>query len=128
MQEYLVDLNATQAALRAGYKNADVGRQLLTKTHVSEAIQQAKQERAERTEVTQDYVINKLKEIADKKASDMTDSDLKYANKLRALELLGKHVGAFDGRGAADRKRENNLLEAIQGAEEIKTDDLPETQ
>lgn len=96
VQEYLVDLNATQAAARAGYKNAEKGRQLVTNGNVSAAIQKAKAERQKRTEVTQDYVIEKLKEIADKPASDCMESDLKYANKLKALEMLAKHTGVFD--------------------------------
>lgn len=96
VQEYLVDLNATQAAARAGYKNSEKGRQLVTNSNVSAAIQKAKAERQKRTEVTQDYVIEKLKEIADKPASDCQESDLKYANKLKALEMLAKHTGVFD--------------------------------
>jgi phage terminase small subunit len=96
VQEYLVDLNATQAAARAGYKNAEKGRQLVANSNVSAAIQKAKAERQKRTEVTQDYVIEKLKEIADKPASDCIESDLKYANKLKALEMLAKHTGVFD--------------------------------
>lgn len=99
VDEYLIDLNATQAAIRAGYsqKNADkIGPELLGKTRVSEAIREAQDLRQKRTHVTQDYVIGKLKEIADKEASDATESELKYSNKLRALELLGKHIGAFD--------------------------------
>ena len=106
MQEYLVDLNATQAAARAGYKNAEKGRQLVTNSNVSVAIQKAKAERQKRTEVTQDYVIEKLKEIADKPASDCTESDLKYANKLKALEMLAKHTGVFD-------KQDNSSTDSV---------------
>lgn len=99
VDEYLIDLNATQACIRAGYskKTADrIGPELLGNPCVSAAIQKAMQERQRRTEVTQDYVIAKLKEIADKDASDYTESDLKYSSKLKALELLGKHTGAFE--------------------------------
>ncbi len=99
VQEYLVDLNATAAAKRAGYSGkraSELGYQLLQKTTVQAAIQKAIQARSRRTEVTQDYVIGKLREIADKDASDAQDSDLRYSSKLRALELLGKHVGAFE--------------------------------
>lgn len=99
--EYLIDLNATQAALRAGYSEktaGSIGNENLKKPEIQEAISDARKKRAERTEVDQDYVIRKLKEIADKEASDMTESDLKYSNKIRALELLGKHTGAFEGR------------------------------
>lgn len=105
VQEYLIDLNATQAARRAGYKNPEIGRQLITNHNVSSAIQAALKAREKRTEVTQDYVITKLREIAEKDASDGPDSELKYANKIRALELLGKHTGAFDG-GAKEGQNE----------------------
>lgn len=108
VQEYIVDLNATQAAIRAGYsaKTASrIGPELLGKTCISEAIQKAIKKREKRTEVTQDYVIEKLREIAEKDASDGPDSELKYANKIRALELLGKHTGAFDG-GAKEGQNE----------------------
>lgn len=103
VQEYLVDLNATQAARRAGYKNPEIGRQLITNNNVSSAIQAALKAREKRTEVTQDYVIAKLREIAEKDASDGPDSDLKYSSKIKALELLGKHVGAFDGSTKNDK-------------------------
>lgn len=99
VQEYLVDLNATQAAVRAGYSQkraSEIGYQLLQKTTVQAAIHDAMEERQQRTEVTQDYVIDKLREIAEMRASDCSESELKYSSKLRALELLGKHVGAFD--------------------------------
>lgn len=96
VSEYLVDLNATAAAKRAGYKDPNIGRQLITKNNVSDAIQKAISDRQERTEVTQDYVIGKLKAIADKQASDAPDSELKYSSQIKAIELLGKHVGAWD--------------------------------
>lgn len=99
VDEYLIDLNATAAAKRAGYseKTADrIGPELLGKTCVSQAIQEAIMERQKRTGITQDYVLEKLKEITDKTASDGADSNLKYCNKLRALELLGKHLGMFE--------------------------------
>ncbi len=94
--EYLVDLNATAAAKRAGYKDPNIGRQLITKNNVSDAIQAAMKQREQRTEITQDYVVGKLKAIANKKASDAPDSELKYSSQIKAIELLGKHVGAFE--------------------------------
>jgi phage terminase small subunit len=65
--EYLIDLNATQAAVRAGYsaKNADkIGPELLGKTRVAEAIQAAMQKREQRTEITQDMVLQRWWAIA----------------------------------------------------------------
>lgn len=105
VQEYLVDLNATAAAKRAGYseKNADkIGPELLGKTRVAQAIQEAMEKRQERVGVSQDYVIGKLREIAEKEASDAPESPLKYGNYIKALELLGKHLGAWDGKGGKD--------------------------
>lgn len=102
VKEYLLDLNATAAARRAGYKDPNIGRQLITKNNVSEAIQRAIADRNERTEINQDYVIEKLKEIADRDASDAQDSELKVANKIKALELLGRHLGIFERDGSRE--------------------------
>ena len=63
VEEYLVDLNATQAALRAGYKHGELGRRLVTKSHVSSAIAKAKAKRSKRTEITQDMVIAELAKL-----------------------------------------------------------------
>lgn len=66
-EEYLIDLNATQAARRAGYSAktaADIGRQLLRKTPVASRIQEAIDARAARTEITQDRIIKELARLA----------------------------------------------------------------
>ena len=99
VEEYLVDLNATAAARRAGYseRTADhIGPELLGKTWVAVAIQEAMQQRSRRTEITQDRVLNELAIVAFGEGSDEKDSALRYANKLRALELIGKHLGMFE--------------------------------
>lgn len=65
--EYLVDLNATQAAIRAGYsvKTArSVGNENLTKPDISSAVQEAMKARSQRTEITQDRVLQELARIA----------------------------------------------------------------
>jgi len=65
--EYLVDLNATQAAIRAGYspKTAnEQGARLLTNVSVQEAIQKAMSKREQRTEITQDMVLQRWWSIA----------------------------------------------------------------
>ena len=54
---------------------------------------------------------------------------LRFYDKMKALELLGKYMGMFDGNSAAEDKH-NNLLEAILAAtqEGVETDDIPEIQ
>lgn len=116
--EYLVDLNATQAAIRAGYSKdtaKEIGYENLTKPHIQEAIAEAQNKRIARTQITQDEVIRRLIENVDismgKKATVITipsksengevmGNDVAQfvyepsaANK--ALELLGKHLGIF---------------------------------
>ena len=54
---------------------------------------------------------------------------LKFYDKMKALELLGKYLGMFEGKDDGEENR-NNLLEAILAAtqEEVETDDIPEIQ
>lgn len=121
VRQYLVDLNATQAAIRAGYSVKTAYRQgadLLQKTSIREAIEKAQAKRARRVEVTQDYVLSNLVEVVertmqrapvtDRKGEQVTDEegravwtfDAKGAN--RALELLGKHLGIFTDKVKAE--------------------------
>ena len=132
VEEYLLDLNATQACIRAGYSSkraSEIGYQLLQKTTVSEAISEALAERSRRTGINQDRVIQELARIAFVKITDVIDAngeikrndsdddlaciesykvedsdsingssskrEVKLASKLKALELLGKHLGMF---------------------------------
>lgn len=119
--EYLVDLNATQAAIRAGYSEkraSEIGYQLLRKTTVQAAIQEAMADREKRTGVTQDRVVAELERVAFAEAHDYTDADLKYANKLKALELLGRHLGMFTDK--VEQTGETTLrLELGAGLEEM---------
>lgn len=67
VEEYLVDLNATQAAIRAGYseKTAKViGHENLTKPDIAAAIESAQKKLSERTEITQDMVLQRWWDIA----------------------------------------------------------------
>jgi len=66
IEEYLVDLNATQAAIRAGYsKNAagNIGCENLMKPHIAAAIVEEKKKRSERTRITQDMVLEEYAKI-----------------------------------------------------------------
>lgn len=155
VEEYLIDLNATQAAIRAGYdvgsaqRASEIGAQLLQNTQVSSAISKAMAERSKRTGVNADRVVTELAKIAFVNASDVIDADtatlkpdaapedtaaiqsvkvktfgedglereIKMADKLKALELLGKHLGMFE-----DKLKLSGSLET----EKTKLDDLIE--
>lgn len=76
VQEYLVDLNGAQAAIRAGYskKTASViAAENLSKPYLSQAIQKAFAERSRRTQVTQDRVIQEYARIAFSDISNYTE-------------------------------------------------------
>lgn len=96
--EYLLDLNATQAAIRAGYseKNADkIGHELLGKTRVNELIQKLMAERSERTEITQDRVLKELAAIAFADATDfvqVTEKPLYNSDGEKMLDNSGEVI------------------------------------
>lgn len=108
VREYLVDLNATQAAIRAGYSKKTarkIGSENLSKPDIATAIRKALEARSERTEVTQDWVISRLVEnversmqadpVLDRKGNRTGEYTYGGSVANRALELLGKHLGMF---------------------------------
>jgi phage terminase small subunit len=119
-QEYLIDLNGTQAAIRAGYSArtaAEQASRLLGKVNIQQAIQKAQEKRSERTKITQDWVIGNLRAIVErclgavpvmtKINGEWVESgewkfDSSGAN--RALELIGKHLGAFVDKAVIEHK------------------------
>lgn len=150
VDEYLIDLNATQAAIRAGYsaKTAfTIGNENLRKPYIQACIQKRQSKLQESTEITQERVLMELASIAfvngtdfaklvnkpikdnegynvlnsdgsvkmyadvDFKDTDSLSEDKKKAiasielgkygicvksyDKIKALELIGKHIGMF---------------------------------
>lgn len=106
--EYPIDLNATQAAIRAGYspKTAHVqGCNLLKHPKVSLAIQERLKDRVEKTGVTADYVLTSIVEVIDRcrQAEPVKDHNgnptgewtFQAGPALKGLELLAKHLGMF---------------------------------
>lgn len=133
-EEYLIDLNATQAAIRAGYspKTAnEQGCQLLAKLSIQNEISKEMAERSKRTGVNQDRIVQELARLAFCKITDVADRnggikenaseddlacietikvkrsktdngslceerEVKISSKVKALELLGKHLGMWN--------------------------------
>ncbi len=110
--EYLVDLNATAAAKRAGYSEKtaySTGQRLLKNVEIQEAIQTRQGELARKLEVSQERVVGELAAIAFHEASDAPEAEMKVSNKLKALELLGKHLGMFTDKAEASVKVEGSV-------------------
>jgi phage terminase small subunit len=98
VDEYLVDLNATQAAIRAGYSKKTArsqGERMLTNVDVAAAIQKGFQKRSERTQITAEKVLLELAVIAFADLQQLADMGGRISDKLKALELIGKHLGMF---------------------------------
>ena len=173
VEEYLVDLNATAAAKRAGYSGKtanEQGARLLANVSIQSLIQEEKAKRSQRVEITQDRVLleyarlaffdprklfmengkpKDINELDDDTAAALAGLDVmeeyegtgenrefigytkkyKLANKLGALDSLGKHLGMFESRGQ-ETGQENNLLDVVRRSaeEDVDTDDLPEVQ
>lgn len=150
-EEYLIDLNATQAAIRAGYSPESahsIATENLQKPALRARIDRDIAEQSKRTGVTADRVIRELARVAFANAEDVVDfnsasvrddaarddtaaiasvkvktipmpdgdgieREIKMADKLRALELLGKHLGIYQDKLAIDGKLDTGQLDKV---------------
>ncbi|MEN6334573.1 MAG: terminase small subunit [Phycisphaerales bacterium] len=111
VEEYLLDLNATQAAMRAGYsaKTAnEQGARLLANVSVATAIQVAQQKRAKRKQRDADWVIDRLE-----RQSDAAEAAEDFGPAIRATELIGKHLGMFVDRTLSSEVEDGDSAESI---------------
>lgn len=152
-EEYPIDLNATQAAIRAGYSPesaGSIGSELLKKPEIRARIDKMMAERSKRTGINADRVLQELGKIAFVNAADVIDMnnatvkdgadrddtaaiasvkvkvisgangegierEIRLADKLKALELCGRHLGMF-----------NDKLDVTGAAMVQIIDDIPE--
>lgn len=78
VEEYLIDLNATQAAIRAGYSPetaGSIGAENLKKPEIKSRIDKAMAERSRRTGINQDRVLQELARIGFAKITDVVDPE-----------------------------------------------------
>jgi phage terminase small subunit len=98
--EYPVDWNATQAAIRAGYSArsaSDIGYELKHKTKIVDAITAYLAKREDKAEISRSWVLARLVDVEAEAAKVAEDKDAvgrtaARLHRLRALELIGKHV------------------------------------
>jgi phage terminase small subunit len=153
VQEYLCDLNATQAAIRAGYSPhtaKEIGCENLSKPHIRACVERALADRSRRTGINQDRVIRELARIAlvnpadvinmgsatirdDASADDtaailsvkvkniptedgaIIEREIRMADKIKALELLGKHLGMFTDKLNVNAEMAVKIVDDIDG-------------
>lgn len=153
--EYLIDNNATQAAIRAGYSERTAksqGQRLLTNVDVAAYLEKRREACIERTQITQDRVLIELAKVAFADGTDFATVgkrnrvtltptedlpsekraavasvkkgakgavEVKTYDKVKALELLGKHLGMWDKASQPpDDSEDDNLYNAIAEAVE----------
>lgn len=132
-REYIIDYNATQAAVRSGYSArsaAATASENLRKPNILARVRELQAEQRERLCITADWVIMSLVEVYEKCTQPVpvmiwdSDQHKKVASgqytfdskgALNALEMIGRHLAVFDGKNAADGKKDNvsRLLDAL---------------
>lgn len=147
-KEYLIDLNATQAAIRAGYSPdtaGSIGAENLTKPEIQREVARDMAERSRRTGVNAERVVLELAKVAFVNVGNVIDAtdatikedaapedlaaiqsikvkymgdmgierEIRMADKLKALELLGRHLGMFNDKMRLDAKLDTGKLDSI---------------
>tara|TARA_R110000765_G_scaffold195825_6_gene301296 strand:+ start:844 stop:1389 length:546 start_codon:yes stop_codon:yes gene_type:complete len=131
VEEYLKDLNATQAAIRADYSEKTAESQasrLLRNVKVLTAIQEAQLQRAERVQVDADYVLNRLVEIDRMDVLDILNDD----GSLKAVRewpiIWRQYIGGMDVLTSINRLGEDetieNILKKIKWPDKVKNLEL----
>ncbi|OXT78550.1 terminase small subunit [Pseudomonas aeruginosa] len=131
VDEYLIDLNATQAAIRAGYSTrraAEIGSQNLRKPEIAAAIHQAMQARASRTEIDADYVLRRMVEIDQMDVLDIMSDEMQLKPVSQWPKVWRQYLSGFDlaemfeGRG--DDREMVGLLKKIKWPDKVKNLEL----
>lgn len=92
IDEYLIDLNAKQAAIRAGYSKRTapaIGYENLNKPHLAAEIAERIRLRAEKTNIDADYVLRQAQKLHERCMDELT---FDAGNAARSLDLIGKHI------------------------------------
>lgn len=111
-QEYLVDRNARQAAIRAGYSERTaraIGHENLTKPDIAAAIDAASKEREKRVHITQDMVLSGLYAEAIREGEGSS-----HSARVSAWEKLAKHLGLLTDKTELSGPDGGPITEAIQ--------------
>lgn len=129
--EYMLDLNATQAAIRAGYaaKGAkDQAYQLMQRPEIAAAIKEAMEARNQRTKVDADYVLNRLTEIDQMDLLDILDDDMSIKPLSKWPKVWRQSLSGFDiaemFEGAGKERDLVGLMKKIKWPDKVKNLEL----
>lgn len=117
-REYIIDYNATKAAVRAGYSEKtaySIGSENLKKPEILSFIRTLQGNQVQRLCINADWVVIQLAKVYDE---CMSEGNFRCA--LISLEMLGKHLAMFDGKAASGEKNADasKLFEALAGGTE----------
>lgn len=119
VEEYLIDLNATQSAIRAGYSEKtarDIGCENLAKPNIAKAIEEAQEKLSNKAQVTVEMVVQGLLN----EAKDLSEGSTQSA-RVSAWAHLGKHLGMFKDKVEHSGKLEIESLSSLM--DELSTED-----
>ena len=100
VEQYLIDLNATQAAIRAGYSEKtakDIGCENLAKPNIQIEIEKRMKARGQRTEITQDKVLQELAKIGFADVTDFVTIEDRIVQVKSTAEMSADKIGAIAG-------------------------------
>jgi len=137
-EQYLIDLNATQAAIRAGYSPSSAQQQssrLLLNDVIQAKIQELRQKVSDKSEIDAIWVLKRFKEISDRCMQAVPVMEFDHVNKCmvqkedeegngvwefdsaganRATEMIGKHIGFFE----VDNSQKRSVIKVGYGKDE----------
>ena len=151
IEEYLIDLNATQAAIRAGYSRnsaRQIGDENLSKPGIADAVAKAKRERSEATNIDAEWVLKQavelhqrcmqeIRPVRNPKTREQVSDDngnalfaFNAAAANRSLEIIGKHVEVAAFKDRLEVSGEQSLAERIRAAKAYsrRADEIPGTE
>ncbi|PIT67081.1 hypothetical protein BHC56_09280 [Snodgrassella alvi] len=127
VEEYLIDFNATQAAIRAGYSArtaSAVGHENLRKPEIVKALNEAKQKRCMRTQIDADYVLQRLVEIDQMDVADILNADGSVLPVKKWPEVWRKTLSGFDVLTMMDKEDGQSILKKIKWPDKVKNLEL----
>jgi phage terminase small subunit len=131
VDEYLIDLNATQAAIRAGYSERtarQAGAENLSKPDIATAIEAHTQDRSERTQIDADMVLQRLAEIDAMDVADILDDDGRALPIKQWPGIWRRYITTIDvseiTEGAGGEREVVGLLKKLRWPDKVKNLEL----